>query len=467
MKKSKKILSLVLTVMMLMSLAAPVFAVNENHPGYGHPDFNEAKLREVILANSDIVAGISDYLGGLIGEDYIKGLIKTGLTGLLDLGGLAAGTAGPLLGDLIGGAIGGSLGFEIPDSIDLGSIINSVVNNEIVNGILTSDFLAKVVDKTIDNILDSLDFGELTGAVVDMLFDEVVDELVANIWRDGDPDNTAVIGHWINEVKIGSLVLVQAGWNSVRIGIDTLFYLGGLVLGGDVDIDYMALLPSMDVLIAAVWDAVVDTTTEYFETFKARIIEAVQAKIAEAKDKLAEALGTTELYIYQELAKYFGVVLDAKDTLEQIKAKVEAAIECYTATKEQIEATIAKLQSLKAYCGALPYDFKAVLCAKIESIIAKCREKCPDISYDLTIDHTFCVGPFVADVTANGVSVGTGNGGTVSTTFDKIGMKKAGKVTVKIYLIGDGGYLKQTKTWNGCSDLNFDLLTGSWDWYDN
>jgi len=357
----KKLISLVLVIALALSLAVPALAALPNTMSEERQAELKEELKGIITGYTQTIAGLA---GGFLDDTTVKDLVKGMITGLLDPSNLG-GTVGSLIGDLIGGAIGGSLGFDLPD-FDLGGIIDGIVANDIVNAILTSDFLARVIDKSIDNILDSIDIMDIA---IDILTVGMIDQLTEEIWNNGNPSTTLIIGNWNNS---------SSSWNTIGIGLTMGAKLvGSLFTGGIEDyidfnnIDWMALLPDWDVLLGAIWDAVVDTAIEYFEEFKADLIAQVRAAIDgiiwQAKDMLAK-----------EINKFFcKEVVNADMTCEEMQCAIEAALcdmvkDAKAEMREAIkDAITAKLCELKKQVHSCIHGF-------IDKLIAKCCKCCDD-----------------------------------------------------------------------------------------
>jgi len=307
----KRIISLALVLVMMFSLASPLFAVS----GVVHPDFNRDKLREVVVSQTTSVTGL---IAGLLPADTIKGLVKDAVSGMLnldDIGNLAGGA----LGGLLESAIKDSLGIELPGSIDLGGIINDVLSNEFVNSILTSDFVNKVIDRTIDNLIDSLVIEDVIG----VLAESVVDQLTDEIWNGGNPSSSSYTIPFFGTVVQTGHWNTTGGWNSTNIGLTIAAKLGisGLTggIGDYVDvskIDFTKLF-SVDTILNALIKAVTDTATEYFDALKPVVISMIQEQINALKDKAKAEL-------ISDLNRIFELKLSALESLESLEAKIIA-----------------------------------------------------------------------------------------------------------------------------------------------
>lgn len=364
----RRLISLALVVVMMISFSIPAFAAA---PSTMVPDKQvvlKAELRNIIAGQT---GSVTNFVLGLVDDNTVKDLIKGAITDLIDFSDV--GSIGSALGDLIGSSIGDAIGVDIPDSIDVGGIVNGIIANEIVNAILTSDFFIAVVDKTIDNLIDAIDMND----VANILTEGMIDQLTEEIWNNGNPQNFIGLG----PLGYGAWNNGNETWNSGGITTIILVKLGSSAIGGSIEdyvdvsnIDFMSILPQTDVILDAIWNAIIDTAFEYYEVYKAELISLVELKINEKIDGLADA---AREFLVCELNKILPVVIEAKDTLQDIREKVEIAIDCYNMTKEQIENALQKLQGLKAQIEALPFSqYKVDACVLLNSLIEKCKNKC-------------------------------------------------------------------------------------------
>ncbi|MCL1849263.1 MAG: hypothetical protein FWF83_06310 [Clostridiales bacterium] len=367
-----KIVSLVLVFMMVFSLAAPVFAAP---PGSDdNPDFSREVLR-------DIVEGQAGSLGGLVSTilpaDVIKAFAKSAISGLLDLGSIGD-MAGGALGGLLEGAISGAIGVDLPDSVNLGGIINDVLANEIIAGIITSDFVSSIIDKTIDNLIDALVIEDVINVVTEGMVDQLTDEL----WNDGEP-TCGSFGFGSFGIQTG-VWNTTGGWNEVNIGIALFTRLGGSALSGDIEsyfsnIDFTRIF-SIDVILGAVKDAVVDTATEYYETYKpiliARAKALVEAKIEEIKEQAKAELIAALNGIFADLK------LTVRDGLEEVEGKVILHIResrAYVeANRDRILHELIELQRIVNFADKYACLDLGKVNAILEKII-KCLEEKPPV----------------------------------------------------------------------------------------
>jgi len=360
---------------MMFSFSIPAFAAAPSTMTLDRQAELKAELRNIIAGQTGSVA---DFVLNLVDDNTIKDLIKGAITGLIDFS--DTDSIGSALGDLIGGSLGDAVGVDIPDTIDIGGIINGIVSNEIVNAILTSDFFATVIDKAVDNLIDAIDMSDAIG----VLTEGMIDQLTEEIWKNGNPQNFIGIGSlgygaWNNNTNT---------WNSNGIAAMIVVILGGSAIGGDIEdymdvsnVDFMSILPPTDVILDAIWNAITDTAYEYYEAHKAEWIALIELKVNE---KIDEFTGAAREFLVSELNKILPVVIEAKDTLQDIKAKVDVAIDCYNMTKEQIENALQKLQGLKAQIEALPFSqYKADACVLLNSLIERCKNKCGGGDTDL------------------------------------------------------------------------------------
>jgi len=305
----KKIFSLALVGVMIFSMAIPAFAVTD----VDHPDFNRDKLRETVVGQTSSVAGL---ITSILPADTIKDLAKDAISGMLDLSDIGN-MVGPALGSLLEDYISDSLSITLPESIIISDIINDVLTNEYVNSILTSDFVGKVIDRTIDNLIDALVIED----IIEVLADSVVDQLTDEIWNNGDPSSSSYnlwglviqTGHWNT----------TGGWNTTNISISIAAKISGITGNADSYIDISKIdftkIFSTDAILEAMKKAVIDTSTEYYETYKSILIEKVQEMIGKLKEEAKAEL-------INELNKIFELKLSIRDELEDIEAKIIAHI---------------------------------------------------------------------------------------------------------------------------------------------
>ena len=367
-KYLKKPLSFILMLAMLISMAVPVSAAAPSTMPEERQIELKAQLRAIIAGQTDSVSG---FALGLLGDDAVKGLIKGAITSIFNLEALASGTGSGALSDLINGALGGLLGVDL-SGLNLDGIIDGIVANEIVNGILTSDFLAKVIDRVLDNILDAIDLSVMAGVVTE----SVVDVLTEKYWNNGNPINFIGIG----PLGWGAWNNSSNTWNTGGIILMMIADIGGSALGisGDIsdyvdftNIDFMSILPDLDVILAAILDAVKVTTIEYFNEFKDQLIQKVMDEIngylLPAKAKLAD-----------EINSFFGgrTVVTADMSLAAMQKAIEAAI--YDLKDEAREALANKMNALKKQVHSCIHSF-------IDKIIECCGHKCDKPTTDTGI----------------------------------------------------------------------------------
>ena len=388
----KRLISALLVLVMMFSLAIPAFAAKPNTMEPDRQEYFKAQLRDIIAGQvngsvGELINTVTGAANGIIGSDTIKDMIKGVVNGMFDIPGMiSGGTLGDLLGDLIGTAISGSLGFDLPDSININDIINQVVNNEIVTNILNSEFLATVIDRVIDGLIDTIDITNVVSVLTDSMINDFINDTTEKIWNNGNPSSSVFFG-----AQLGHWHTTNDAWNTtpigVTVGVDVLAFIGKVgaaALNGDFDgifdigsIDFMALLPGTDVILDIVLNAVVETATEYYEQFKADLIAKVEAEIQKIKDRL-------ELEIKQALCeilnKILPVVVEVTDTYEEIKAKIENYIDLYNDTKEKVEDTIKKLEALKEKLENMDwakYKSEAIDCIK-KLLDCLCSKHCDD-----------------------------------------------------------------------------------------
>jgi len=350
-------------------MTSPVFAAAPATMSQERQDVLYAELRGMVENN---VVGL---LSGLVGSDDVKGLIKGFIGDYLNFENIA-GASGELLGGLIENAIRDYIGIDIPDSINIGGIINDVANNEIVYAILTSEFLEKVFDRIIDNLIDAIEIEE----VLSVLLSDLVENVTNGIWNDGRPTNYSVVFG----ITVGSWDNTNERW--VEAGVNTAIYtrllgqgLIGLISSGfdfdalltsfvDIDnIDFMDLLPSMDVILNAVWKAITDTTLEYYEDFRGQIIAEVGARIEAAKEmaqdqieaakeraliKIAAAREAAMIAFIDELNFMFGAGLTVDMECEEILIHLYTVLEGRTLdNKDNVIRKLNVMRKIAAITG--------------------------------------------------------------------------------------------------------------------
>lgn len=363
----------VLPVLPGTAFVKPALAAPPNSEG--NPDYDWDVLRGIVAEQTNSVSGL---VAGLLPADMIKDLVKSAVSGMLDLGNIG-GLAGDALGGLIGGAVEDYIGISLPGSIDIGDIIDGVLGNDIVNSIITSDFVAAVIDKTIDNLIDALVIEDVIGVVTEGMIDQLTDEL----WNGGNPSSSTLFGF---QTGIWN---TNGGWNTINIGIALVARLGGSAFSGDIlsyfnNIDFTKIF-SIDTILNAVKDAVVDTATEYFELYKAEIIGKVREKIDEYAAGLQEQLKKA---IIDELCK---IIPELKGCYYMTLAEIQQAVQCFIdarettlAMKQALCDKIYMLMSIKNYIDC--NDIRQCL----EKLYAHCKKSCgpktPDDEYIVSFD---------------------------------------------------------------------------------
>ena len=281
----KRLIAFLLVVVMMFSLALPAFAAD---PTTAKKDelrgIVENQVRNGLVGSA--MNGLTDAANDLVNSDTIKNMIKDIIYGMIDIPGMiSGGDLGNILGDLIGTAIGDNLGIDLPDSININDIINQVLNNEIVTNILNSEFLAKVIDKTIDGLIGTIDLNNVvTTLTEDMINGFIIDE-TEKIWNNGKPNGAYWLSFLNADRWISISIIAAVEVDFAAFLIDAAIKLAN----GDVDLDsdtIMSLLPSTEVIIDILLDAIVETAKESYNIFKAELIAKVEAEIAKFKADL-------------------------------------------------------------------------------------------------------------------------------------------------------------------------------------
>ena len=403
----RKLVALALVFIMAFSLAVPVFAAPERNGA--SREALEKMVRGYVEANYDS--------SGMIGkaEGYITGLVTDAVKGALSDKNAMISLASPLLGDELNALIKKMLqsnGQSASDA-DVSAVLDALFDSGVIKDILSIEAVADILDRTVEYaVADALAKyfgigGGAADATLKKLVQKYTDEIAGwNYVPVGIVDLRLLVGYtsdFVNpfhKVKVTGTVLGGykysiTGWqNDVNYSltskyvpalgqyktmesyikasllIDSSINAGENLLHFDKD-EFMSNLPNL--ILAAAKRAALDVAAEKADALKAQIRGVIEAEMQKRKDK---AVKTIRDCLAGELIKTLPVTISAKDTIQDVKAKMEAAIGCYNATKEQIEDTIAKLQVLKAKIEALPScQYKSDVCALLSGMIDKCREK--------------------------------------------------------------------------------------------
>ena len=320
-------------------------------------DADKEILRGMVEGNTQLLG----FLGGAIG-DMLAPLITGMISDFLNPAELV-GMAGPALAGLIEGAIR-DMGIELPSSISVEEIIDDVLNSGIVQGILGSDFLAKVIDGVIVALIAEVSMDALIPAVMA----SAIDGITEAIWNNGRPGTVTftLFGFPVTQNLWNTTGNNAWTWNALGVSTYALAnFANHINLDG---IDFLDLLPDMDVLLNILLSVVTEVAKETYEEYRAVIEGLIREKIQAVKDAAIT-------WIIAELNKILPIAISVYDSYQEIMAKVEAAIELYNMTKEQVEEIIDRLIALHDVVQNLPIDaYKDQALSIINAVIAKLIE---------------------------------------------------------------------------------------------
>ena len=282
-KISKKALALLISAVMLCALLpAAAMAAPPPGPGSGgvgggdvctcqpvkglgnagwqprdYCDIGQARLKaelRAIIANGPIVNYFEGFAKSIANNGIISGMINGFVTAFL-LDEIISSIAAPEIADIVSDYIYDMVSDMVGDMLDdldlslgeneefarnyIAAFITKTVKDEISAQIVSGALITDIIDASVKNITAAL-----FDPVVDALFDALIDSYVEEIWNNGSPTNTFIIGHWNP--------LTQK-WNDLTIDTMMLGYLAidftaGLFTGKITDlmdqIDLEALIVS-------------------------------------------------------------------------------------------------------------------------------------------------------------------------------------------------------------------------------